>query len=176
MKKKTLWEIAHFEAAHFCEAVESACARVEIAGSLRRMAREVGDIEIVAEPSWYEEDLFGDLTGNHSLDLFDWSALGELKLNGHKQKKIFLPNGLAVDVFIVTPPAQWGVQFLLRTSPADFSHKMVTSKSYGGYKPHYLEMRGGAFYNSFGVTQKTPEEQDVFNLFGMAYIEPQKRG
>lgn len=100
------------------------CDRIEVAGSIRRGKPEIGDIEIVAIPKYAETDLFGGLTGNHALDTLVWSNIGELTKGGHKYKQIALFEGINLDLFIVTPPAQFGVIYLIRTGPAAYSHKM----------------------------------------------------
>jgi DNA polymerase/3'-5' exonuclease PolX len=150
------------------------CKRIELAGSLRRKKAEIGDIEIVAEPKEFTLDLFGVPTDTHSLDLFDWSVLGELKLDGHKQKKIVLPGDVQIDLFIVTPPAQWGVIYLLRTGSDKWSHRFVTAKSFGGMLPGYCKMRDGAIWSKDHIIE-TPDEKDLFDLVGVKFVPPQER-
>lgn len=150
------------------------CARIEIAGSLRRQKAEIGDIEIVASPKSFVPDLLSEPTETHSLDTFDWSTLGKLTLNGHKQKKIILPGDVQIDLFIVTPPAQWGVIFLLRTGSDKFSHRFVTHKSFGGCMPAAYRMHEGAIWCGNRMIE-TPEERDLFKLFNMRYIPPVER-
>jgi DNA polymerase/3'-5' exonuclease PolX len=149
------------------------CERVEIAGSLRRRKRAIGDIEIVAIPKAVP-DMFGDprpLGVDHALNYVDWSEWGALEMDGNKQKKIILKEGIQLDLFIVTPPAQFGWIFLLRTGPEDFSHKMVTSRSQGGLMPGYLSSQGGAIHHHKTMLH-TPEEKDVFDLFELPYLDP----
>lgn len=145
-----------------------------MAGSLRRKREMVGDIEIVAEPKGYVLDMLGEPTETHTLDLFPWATLGKLKLDGHKQKKIILPGDVQVDLFIVTPPAQWGVIYFLRTGSDKFSHRFVTAKSFGGYMPKHLRMQDGAIWSSNHIIE-TPEEKDLFDLFGVKFIPPHDR-
>jgi DNA polymerase/3'-5' exonuclease PolX len=152
------------------------CERVELAGSIRRRAPFVGDIEIVAIPKQVT-DMFGavlPLSSDHALNRPDWSLYGSVKVDGSKQKKILLLQGIQLDLFIVTPPAQWGVQFLLRTGPADYSHKMVTARKYGGCMPSHLRVQGGAVWSNNHVIP-TPEESDVYTLFGLGYVPPEMR-
>ena len=156
------------------ELIRPRCKRIEIAGSLRRRCETIGDIEIVAEPNEYVPDLLGAPTETHSLDTFDWSTLGKLALNGHKQKKIILPGDVAIDLFIVTPPAQWGVIFLLRTGSDKFSHRFVTQKSFGGCMPAAYRMKDGAIWCKDRLIE-TPEEKDLFKLFDVRFIPPSER-
>ncbi len=176
MKTKTLYEIALPLADHIRECLAPFCQRIQTAGSLRRNAAEVGDIEMVAIPK-PRLDMFGQafpLEVDHALNIFDYSAIGTLTANGNKMKKIQLDEGLQLDLFIVTPPAQWGVQFLIRTGSAEFSKKFVTKKQYGGYLPGHMKVEGGALYEN-SVMVPTPEEEDVFKAIGLPYVEPNKR-
>lgn len=84
------------------------CERIEIAGSIRRAKKEVKDIELIAIPKFIP-DLFGETLLDHSLDVFNWASVGDVLASGHKMKKIALHAGINLDLFIVTPPAQWGV-------------------------------------------------------------------
>jgi len=109
-----------------------------------------------------------------------------LKAGGDKYKKIWLKKeSIQVDLFLVTPPAEWGVQSVIRTGPADFSHWMVTRKSIGGALPDEYIVADGAvgkrerprgFTNDLrsGVIPM-PEEIDFFKLCGMEWIEPCQR-
>jgi len=148
------------------------CIKLAVAGSARRRKPEIGDIELVALPA-PALDMFGLENGNQ-LETLDWSTFGSVIKNGPKYKQIALPEGLNLDLFIVTPPAQWGVQFLIRTGPAEFSHKLVTSRMYGGLLPSYLKVKDGAIWSRNHIIP-TPEEQDVFDLLGIPYIEPENR-
>jgi len=134
----------------------------------------IGDIEIVAEPKSYLPDLLGEPTETHSIDTFPWDTLGTLKINGHKQKRIIMPGEIQIDLFIVTPPAQWGVIFLYRTGSDKFSKRFVTPKSFGGCRPSCYRLEDGAIWNKDKLIP-TPEEKDVFELFGVKYITPGER-
>lgn len=152
------------------------CKRIEIAGSIRRRKPEVGDIELVAIPL-ASMDMFGEpvpMTADHTLHFPDWSWLGKVIKNGMKYKQIELPGGAALDLFIVTPPAQWGVQFMLRTGSAEFSHRLVTSRKQGGLMPSNFRVLEGAIWSSNHIIE-TPEERNVFDLIGVPYIEPENR-
>lgn len=146
------------------------CERIEIAGSIRRRKAEVGDIEIVAKPL-PALDLFGSPNGYHDLSL----PLPAVK-NGQRYKQYALPEGINLDLFIVLPPAQWGVIFALRTGGAEFSRKLVTAKRYGGYLPSLYIIRDGAVRRQdTGEVVPTPEESDFFALLGLDFISPQER-
>jgi DNA polymerase/3'-5' exonuclease PolX len=85
-----------------------------------------------------------------------------------------LPEGINLDLFIVTPPAQWGVIFTIRTGPADFSHWLVTQRRKGGCMPSYATQRDGCVYVN-GKPLAMAEEMDYLNFLGLGWIEPQDR-
>ena len=150
------------------------CNRISVAGSIRRRKPEIGDIELVATPRAYDVDMFGATLESHSLDHVNWDGIGEYLYGGHKLKKIRLNQGVDLDLFIVTPPAQWGTIFLIRTGPDTFSHKYVTPRKEGGLLPSIYRHKEGAIWSHNHVIE-TPEEIDVFNLIGLPYIEPERR-
>jgi DNA polymerase/3'-5' exonuclease PolX len=173
MKNKIPLMQAEQLANRIIESLRPCCQRIEIAGSIRRGVPYVGDIEIVAQPI-FEPDMFGALTDNHLLDGVDWSGYGKVVKNGHKFKQIDLYEDVSLDLFIVTPPAQWGVIFLIRTGSADFSHRFVTVKSHGGMLPSCYHVQDGAVWKGDTMIP-TPEEIDVFNLAGVMYVTPELR-
>jgi len=148
------------------------CERIEMAGSLVRGKAEVKDIEIIAIPK-FMPDMFGETLLDHSLDVFDYLSIGVLIEGKHKMKKIDLHSGIRLDLFIVTPPAQWGVQKVIRTGPADFSKWMVTKRIFGGALPNHLFVKDGAVWDGRdGSKFNLPEEKDFFRLCEMKWIEP----
>jgi len=173
MKKKTMWEIAAPIAGYICEELSPFCTRIESAGSLRRNEKEVGDIEIVAQPIM-KLDMFSAVTKEHRLNDYPFTQIGTMVKNGNKYKQIALHDGITLDLFMVTPPAQWGVQLLIRTGPADFSHRFVTKKKYGGLLPSNLRVKDGAIWSNNHIIE-TPNEEDVFEVLGIPFIEPKDR-
>ena len=157
------------------------CERIAIAGSVRRQKPEVGDIEIVAIPRMVPEQI-GMFTG---LDFPDEPAplvsalddvlmgLGRFIKNGQRYKQIVL-NEINLDLFLVLPPAQWGVLFVIRTGPADFSKWCVTPRKYSGALPSDCSVKDGAVYHN-GKIIPTPEEMDFLNFLGLGWIEPKDR-
>lgn len=177
MKTKSSLAGAQFIASEIIKTLSPLCHNIEVAGSVRRECPQVGDIEIIALPRMiYSTDLFGAryMTEASELDAFDWSILGKFVKGGHKYKQIDLYLGMTLDLFIVTPPAQYGVIKLIRTGPDSFSRKFVTHKFKGGLLPGHLEIKDGAIYK-LGALLPTREESDVFELLGISYISPEKR-
>jgi len=174
MKTKASYDAAKTEAEYIIKFLQPHCERIEIAGSIRRKKQEVGDIELVAIPK-PKFDMFGErIADDHDLNYFGWETIGRPVKNGNKFKQIALYSGLSLDLFIVVAPAQWGVIFTIRTGSADFSHRLVTSKKFGGLMPSNLTVKDGAIWHN-GHIIETPEEKDVFDLISVAYIEPELR-
>lgn len=161
-------EKARTIAEEFIEMLSPRCECIEIAGSIRRRKPEVKDIELVAIPKVREErDLFGELLDTISeLDEFDWSSYGEIIKNGSKYKQIRTFPLINLDLFIVLPPAQWGVIFAIRTGPADYSRWLVTQQRYGGAMPAGYFVQEGQLWGPHGIIP-TPEESDFFAEIGL---------
>jgi DNA polymerase/3'-5' exonuclease PolX len=152
-----------------------ACERIEIAGSIRRKKAEIGDIEIVCIPRYDAiPDLFGNPVEQYPLtdDVLkaqDWQRVK----NGERYKQFVLEDGTQLDLFLVTRET-WGLQLLIRTGPADFSHRLVTARRHGGYLPGGWRVKDGRLHGYHGVLD-TPEETDVFAALGMDWIAPEAR-
>lgn len=74
---------------------------------------------------------------------------------------------LPLDLFAVTPPAQWGAIVTIRTGPGGFSRRLVTSRLYGGGMPVGMREHEGALWAG-GRLVETPEEEDFFHALGLA--------
>jgi hypothetical protein len=86
----------------------------------------------------------------------------------------FMFADIQFDVFIQPDPQTLGVNFMIRTGSAEFSHKMVTKRSLGGWMPDCYAVKEARVWQ--GETPlHTPNELDVFALWGMEYVEPQQR-
>lgn len=164
-------------------ALAPACERIAIAGSIRRRVTFVADVELVAVPR-ARRDLFGELVDEPTeLDLLvdELVASGRLapRLSsagigamGSKAKRLVaVKSGIAIDLFGVLPPAQWGAILAIRTGPADYSQRLVTQcKSRG------LDCRDGRLVaRGSGREIATPEEPDFFRACGVPYVEPWER-
>lgn len=115
-------------------------------------------------------------------DLFGWpipvsldlSYLGEVIKNGQRYKQVELTEGYNLDLFLVHPPAQWGVIMTIRTGPAEFSRKMVTQRNKGGLLPSFAKVIDGGVYVD-GKLIEMNEEADFFNFCDLKWIDPQNR-
>lgn len=155
------------------------CSRIEIAGSVRRLRPEVGDIEIVCIPKQYT-DLFGAAVGSVlDMVLFNLIETGRLlpgDKNGERYKTFYTGlAGVKLDLFITTPE-QWGVNFTIRTGPAEFSQRLVTQRDKGGLLPSDLRVSGARVWRGAEALD-TCEERKVFEVIGGPgwWIEPKDR-
>jgi DNA polymerase/3'-5' exonuclease PolX len=142
--------------------LEPACARIEIAGSVRRRWRGhasppescalIKDIEIVCEPRPADDPtkLFGDGDGCAVENLLAaWRREGliqddpDLKRDGPRYKRFVFRRLARIDLFLVRPPASWGATLVIRTGDADFSKLLVTSCALGGVMPAELRVHAG---------------------------------
>lgn len=153
------------------------CERIELAGSLRRQAAMVGDIELVAIPKPIT-DLFGDPGEETLVDSLLRNLPVVVTKNGPKYKQFTFSsttgNLFVVDLFLQPDPATWGVNMMIRTGSASFSKAMVTPLSIGGLMPDRYRVRDARVWEGDDALE-TPEEGDVFELWGLDYIEPQDR-
>ncbi len=158
-----------------------ACERIEIAGSIRRGKENPKDIELVAIPKlltdYCRTDMFDEPEARTTslLDPLIYHHTNEdpNHLRDGPRYKRRLRGPYKVDLFIVLPPAQWGVIFFLRTGPAQpWNINMVkrwTTITHGGHcTAGHLRTLGGAIID-------TPEEADVFEALKLDYIAPEHR-
>jgi DNA polymerase/3'-5' exonuclease PolX len=167
----------------------TSCLCIEIAGSIRRGAPDCGDIDLVCEPRTTPLlDLFGEPTGEVIDHLHERlcdlerlgtvskrrNALGQASWGPALKRAVY--GGLSVDIQAVRDPDTWGAWLLIRTGPADFNKKIVTSRTQGGYLPMGMRFADGfTLYRPGGVVVPTPDERDVFAALGMAWIAPEDR-
>ena len=134
------------------------CWRIEIAGSIRREKSEVKDIEIVAIPL----DLVGFSTEVNELEKVKGNPTG-------KYTQRILPEGIKLDLFMANI-RNWGLIFAIRTGSARYSHEILAC---GWVKRGYKSINGMLTKN--GREIEVREEKDLFNLIGVAYVQPNQR-
>ena len=139
--------------------LEPYCDRIAIAGSLRREKTDVKDIEIVAIPN----DRF-----QLGLIVNKWKKIrGEV---GGKYLQRELPERINLDLFFVNEK-NWGYIFAIRTGSAEYSHKVLAT---GWLKAGYKGVDGMLTKNKQEIEVR--EEEDLFKLIGVEYVEPRLRG
>jgi DNA polymerase/3'-5' exonuclease PolX len=180
--------------------LRSACERIQIAGSIRRERPAIGDIEIVAVARYMKPEVIGlglfdpdleiaradgrlenelttkldTLLASHVIRRADPKG-GRAAAWGPKHKQ-FGFEGREIDLYIVEPPAQWGVILAIRTGSAWFSKQLVTRKSAGGYLPNHLRVKDGALRSrSTDEIIPTAQEGHFFAEIGLDYIRPPLR-
>lgn len=166
------------------------CNRIEIAGSIRRLKPEPNDIEIVAIP---DSEPYCFVFGHPEIHNFLDAILHELEIGDDEKIRLHETKGglkfkqfwvsldgghiwaIGLDLFLVTPPADWGVISVIRTGPADFSHWIVTQRCFGGALPSGLHIQNGRVLTSDGEHIPCSEEIDFLNVCNLDWIEPKDR-
>lgn len=179
---------------------------IQVAGGVRRGKDDVHDIEIVAMPILDRKPPL-EFGKPHVLTFFD-KELTRLQndgylldriLNGDKHKRYCVdiskfglahPDSLGepfmAEFYLVTPPAEWGVDLMIRTGPADFSQWMVTQKSKGGALPDGYRVKYAAVWKADQLDEKDKvkpgqrpvemaDELSYFKFCGLDYVEPLDR-
>ena len=155
------------------------CRRVEVAGSLRRRAPTVGDIELLCvSKTGGNEALGGYLQLDQEiLALIDEGILTyRLNKRGHRnfgpKNKLMVhkPSGISVDIFSTTAH-NWGMALMVRTGPKDWNIKVMSHLRRNGMKGHAY----GGVTDQDGQELSCPTEQDVFRLLGWGFVTPENR-
>lgn len=182
------WDFAQQQAADLVTLLEPACHFILIAGSIRRLKPEIGDIDLVCVPMIEHEPagLFGDEFSERDI-LHDLCT--QLVGQGTLQKRLD-KNGRAswganlkratfrgfnVDIQAVTDLTTLGAWILIRTGPAAFNKAIVTPKYQGGLLPSGMEWKDGFKLHRFGGRVETPNEASVFEALGLPHLEPSSR-
>jgi DNA polymerase/3'-5' exonuclease PolX len=172
------------------------CVRIEIAGSIRRQAQTVGDIELVAVPIVEDRAGCGQLfaagddvdclheamtkivgAADDQSDFAPVARFGRKPAWGFRQKQFaYRHRGrwFPVDLYTVTRD-QWGCHFAIRTGNADFARLLVTTRVHGGALPQGWRWQNGRLSDEAGRLVETPEETDVFHALGLPAWEPRER-
>jgi len=178
--------------------VERLC---KIGGGLRRGKADVHDIEIIAKPvltaprpefgmpifkTEFDKILHGI---EHSGQLSRIKGKDKMKQYAINLEMFHLPRlmeAFTVEFYLVTPPAQWGVDFLIRTGPKEFGQWIVTSRNLGGRMRPGYRVKDAAVWRDDQIDSKghpfpgekplsMPSEQDLFDFLGLSWIEPGER-
>lgn len=182
----------------FVDLIEPYTDQLVVAGSLRRRLARIGDVEIVAVPRLEtlpigSPDMFGDqamgeidVLDAHMTMLLDRGTVAKrLDANGRPRwgptLKYLTFDRAPIDLF--TPCAErLGWILMLRTGPYKFSKQLVVPKGKRtddgrpGLLPAYIVPKDGWLtYRTSGERIETPDEAKVFELFGLAYVEPWAR-
>jgi DNA polymerase (family 10) len=180
MGRRVPLPIAREVARRLVAALAPACERVEIAGSIRRGADTVGDIELVAIPLLQGRSNILNLALDELIAQFKIQRRPVYSTDrpawGERYKKFWLIINqrwgiIQVDLFLATP-STWGAIMTIRTGPSDFSRELVTHIK---YRTAYRQQDGGLTAKATGKIVATPSEEDYFRMAGMPYLPPTRR-
>lgn len=178
----------HAEALAVAEELQAmiapACKRIAIAGSLRRMKPEVGDIELLFVPILSErpDGLFDSKIIDVCSEvvekmLSDGLLAKRPNVNGHftwgerNKLAIHVPSGIPVDLF-GTNEENWFVSLVIRTG----SKETNLALTMGAQKKNAsLRAYGCGVTWSDGTTTPAKSEQHVFEMCGVPFKEPKFR-
>ena len=157
------------------ELLEGSCDRIEIAGSIRRRKRDVGDIELLCIPEFVG-----------GVDMLD-RELGALAIRrilalrrnkrgsttyGPKNKlMVHVPSGMGVDIFS-TDEQCWPVAMVVRTGGKQTNIRISMAAQARGYKFHAY---GSGFSTPNGEIV-CRSEREVFETVGLPWQRPEERG
>lgn len=173
-----------------CDALAPACARLIVAGSLRRRRPDVGDVEILYVPKFATEqaDMFSTREAN-LVDriLTDWLAGDVLAKRpsvtggfawGEKNKlAVHTATGMPVDLFTATE-SNWFNYLVCRTGGAENNVRIAQAAQARGWKWNpYGDgfSRGGPLTGRPVETHPVASEREVFEFAGLPYLEPWQR-
>lgn len=164
-------DFARSQALDILERLSPYVARAEIAGSLRRGEELVKDIEIVALPNKIADGLWG-VERPATQEIQELApTLGQVRKMGDRFIQLDPGEGRpTLDLFLVTPPAEWGTILAIRTGPADFSRRAVTRIKHRGWT-----VTNGQVLQENGEPYPTPKESDFFRAAQMDHLPPSER-
>jgi DNA polymerase (family 10) len=160
---------ARRHAEHIFSELSPMCARIEIAGSIRRQRPMVNDIDIVLMPKpGFQQAIRTRCLKNHPKVLVD----------GTDNLQIVL-NGIQVDIYYVVPPSPdmflrnplpWGTRLLCRTGSKQFNIWFASEAAARGmhWNPYWGLYRAG-----LNIAAETEEE--MFAAMRIPYIAPKDR-
>jgi DNA polymerase/3'-5' exonuclease PolX len=157
-------------AAHVQALLRPLCSRIAIAGSVRRLSQHPHDVELVLQIAPGQDLAFDFLLAGLAADGTLAPDPDHIR-DGPRYKRRLYRKQMPVDLFIVRPPAEWGLILFIRTGPAHFVKAAVTRWT-AISRGH---SRDGALYDGSGIHHPTPDERAVFNALRLPEIEPRLR-
>jgi len=151
-----------------------ACARIVIAGSIRRQKPDVGDIELLCVPTFVHgadqlDGVIKALVAQGRLG-FRLNKLGRRACGQKNKLMVHLPSGIGVDIFSTTEEC-WPVALVIRTGGAETNKRIAIAAIRKGW---HLKAYGSGFSTPQGEVI-CRSERDVFELVGLRYLEPWER-
>lgn len=143
------------------EEIRPWCDRVEVAGSVRRLRPDVGDIDIVCQPSLWWEDVF---------------VKGALIEKGARFESVaaeswaFALNGLKVELCLAVPET-YPMKVLWRTGSWQHNAMLASRAMRMG-----LRMRkAGVVEAATGEVLAWETEEAIFEALGLEWVPPERR-
>jgi len=169
------------------------CRRIEIAGSIRRQAREASDIDLVAIPiiDMVERPIPGDLFHQREIVQVNrlWEGL-DLMLSGHyvqggERSRWFIAPNETIQVQVSTcEEGNWGNILLIRTGPWQYSKRVVTALLKARRPSYDAWVRLAPDIGPTDWTEaelsampkvQTPTEEKIFQLARLPHLLPHQR-
>lgn len=154
-------------AAEAVEALYRHTQRVMIAGSIRRLRDDVGDIDLVlldptAENPWARHQIGEAL-----------SALGYVQQKDGERIATFTREGTcALDLYYATPET-WGITMLVRTGSAAHNIKL-TQVAQRMLPARALRVSQG-IVDTAGRVIASQTEEEIFKALGITFVRPEDR-
>lgn len=158
--------------------------RLLVVGSVRRGKAEVSDVELLFIPKIVIEQEPGDMFARAAVN-WAWREVDRLVTAGVLAKRlnsagftawgeknrlaVHVASGMPVDLFCVTAE-MWWLSVVIRTGPKDFNLRLIDAAGQRGVKVHAY----GAFEKD-GEKIVPQNEREVFEITGMAWVEPESR-
>ena len=152
------------------------CARIEVAGSIRRGRPEVGDIDLVLLPT-DRKAIEQRVTARCRLEKCGEQFLVAVMAEGTQLDLWFAHGGAPVerDIFGAPlgpqRPANFGSLLLCRTGSAGHNVFLVERAKRKGlvWNAHW------GVYDRYGVNVASEREEDIFRALGLAFVPPEQR-
>jgi DNA polymerase (family 10) len=156
------------------EELRPACDRIEIAGSLRREACTVHDIDIVLLPKEAPQEFaLRDLTPLDDLlrQLIKRNSLATVR--GKEKIRCFVATKtkIPVDLYFATLDT-WATLLLIRTGSKEHNIKLAQRAKELGMKLH---ASGDGIEGANGELLRVSSEEELFSLLQLRYLRPSER-
>lgn len=185
-----LWKQASQVAEYLRAVLLPACTRIEIAGSLRRMKSDVGDIEILYISRKEEQNNPDNFFATRTVDVVDViiksliirgvfelrkSVTGRTAYGPLNKLMRHTASGIPVDLFAATEE-NWFNYLVCRTGPADLNKRICSAAIAKGW--HWMPY-GAGFKTEFAPPiqefHAVHSEREVFEFVGLPYVDPEER-
>jgi DNA polymerase/3'-5' exonuclease PolX len=180
-------------ARELCTLLEPCCARIMVAGSLRRRKAEVGDVEILYLPNMLPGKDPGDLFGREVLQNAAEVAIEMLVAHGVLEKRLnvigrptwgpqnklarHVKSGIPVDLFAANHENWWNMA-VCRTGPPASNVAICEAAIEKGWKWNpYAEgfSRPNPERVGWLLVAPTLSEEGVFAFVGLPFLPPEER-